>query len=139
MTAAAAAGVDIVQGDAELVGDLLGRKLVEPGQLEHLAVVVVGDLADGPGDELLGLEPAELGSTAASATLAQLGVVSGERSVKRPGLALGLERLVEAARGALVVAQLLAPVVPAGVLHARHERGVELPELALAEVRRPSR
>ncbi len=67
--------------------------------------------------------------------VAQVLVVHGERLVIRTGLAVGPQARVDAAGGAFVVAQLLAPEVLARVLHAGDERRVEAPDLAVAEAR----
>src|SRR3954451_1039098 len=99
--AAAAALVDVVGRDAEPFGDLLAIELLDVGQLEHLAVVVVAHAADGPVHEGVGLLPAVLLERRVLGAGAQLGVVGGDRGVVRAAVAAVVPRRVEAAGGVL--------------------------------------
>src|SRR4051812_32776562 len=133
--AATAARVDIVHRDAAPGGDLLGGELLQVGHLEDLPVVVVRYLGDRPARDVFRLEPAALLLDGVGAALAQRGVVGSERGVIWACLAAGLEGRVDAARLALVVAELLSAIVPAGVLHARGQGRIELAGLTTLEVR----
>src|SRR3954468_12470230 len=109
--AATAARIDIVHRDAAPVGDLLGGELLQVGHLEDLPVVVVRYLGDRPARDVFRLKPAALLLDGVGAALAQSGVVGGECGVIWACLAAGLESRVDAARLALVVAELLAAIV----------------------------
>src|SRR3954453_6953016 len=132
---AAAALVDVVVRDAEAFGDRVAVELLDVRELEHLAVVVVAQAADGPVDERLGLLPALLLEVRVVGAGAQLSVVGGDRGVVRAAVAAVVPRRVEAAGGVLLVAQLLAPEVQAREVHDADHGRAELAELALAESR----
>src|SRR3954463_10622101 len=133
LQAAAAALVDVVDADAETLGDLLAVELLEVGELEDLAVLGVSHLRDPPSDEPRGVLARDLVVERLVGLRAPLGVVGGERGVVRATLAAGLPGLVEAAGAAALVAQLLAPVVQTRVVHDAVHRGLVLAELVLAE------
>src|SRR4051812_18287454 len=130
--AAAAALVDVVDGDAEARGDGLGVELLQPRELEDGAVVVVADLGDAPPRKALGLFAAGLGLAGLLGLGAQVLVVAGERRVVGAALAAVVPRRVEAARAPLV-AQFLAAVVVAGVPDDADERRAVLADLATVE------
>src|SRR5438552_1072409 len=90
LEAALAALVDVVGGDAETLHDLGGGELLDKSQFEYLAVLVVGDLGDAPGDEALRLLAARLGLKRLLDLLAQVLVVGREGRVERAGLATWL-------------------------------------------------
>src|ERR1700750_219623 len=58
--AATAALVDVVEADARAPRDGRAVELLEVGELEHLAVLVVADLGDAPAGEALGVAAAGL-------------------------------------------------------------------------------
>src|SRR3954451_21383340 len=130
--AAAAALVDVVDGDAQARGDGLGVELLEPRELEDGAVVVVAHLGDAPPGEALGLLATGLGLGRLLGLGAQLLVVAGERRVVGAALAAVVPRRVEAARS-LLVPPLPAAVVVALVPDDTHERGPVLADLAAVE------
>src|SRR4051794_7935846 len=106
--ATAAARVKVVHGDADPVGDLVGRQPFEEGHREHLAVVVVLDVGDAPRQKVV------CGS-AALLVVGGLGVLglaverdASDRRVIGAGLIAGLVGVVEAAGGVLGVPELLA-------------------------------
>src|SRR3954447_18905031 len=133
LQAAAAALVDVVDADAEPFGDLLAVELLEVRELEHLAVLGVALLRDPPLDEPRGVLARGLVVERLVGLRAALGAVGGERGVVLATLAAGLPGLVEAAGAAALVAQLLAPVVEARVVHDAVHRGLVLAELLPAE------
>src|SRR4051812_30332176 len=133
--AAAAALVDVVGRDAEALGDRLAVELLAVRELEDGAVVVVAHPADRPVHEALGGLAALLLVQRVVGAGPQLLVVGGERAVVRAAVAAVVPCRVEAPRGALEVAQLLAAEVHARVLDHAHDRGPELAELARAEAR----
>src|SRR3954469_18114703 len=133
LQAAAAALVDVVDADAETLGDLLAVELLKVGELQDLAVLGVCNLRDPPADESGGVLARGLVGERLVGLRAAVGVVGGERGVVRAALAAGLPGLVEAAGAAALVAQLLAPVVEARVVHDAVHGGLVLAELVLAE------
>src|SRR3954454_17104166 len=133
LQAAAAALVDVVDADAETLGDLLAVELLEVGELQDLAVLGVCNLRDPPADEPRGVLARDLVGERLVGLRAALGVVGGERGVVRAALAARLPGLVEAAGAAALVAQLLAPVVEARVVHDAVHGRLVLAELVLAE------
>src|SRR3954453_6476878 len=129
---AAAALVDVVVRDAEAFGDRVAVELLDVRELEHLAVVVVAQAADGPVHERLGLLPALLLEVRVVGAGAQLRVVRGEGGVVRAAVAAVVPRRVEAAGGVLLVAELLAAEVQAREGHDAGHGRAELAGLALA-------
>src|SRR5436190_10746559 len=109
--AARAACVDIVHRDPESLGDLICFQLLDVGQLEHLSMFVVLDLADAPRDEGLCPLLVELVDDVVGALLTARGLPGDERCVVGAGLALGVEALVQAPGRALDVTELLPPKV----------------------------
>src|SRR6478672_7476385 len=114
--AATAALVHVVEADAEPLGDRGGVELLQMGELEDGAVVVVAHLGDAPAREALGLPAAGLVLQRLVGVGAALRLVAGEGGVVRARLPVGLVALVEAAAGPALVAQLLAAVVEARVV-----------------------
>src|SRR5947209_4883780 len=117
-----------------MLGNRFGVELVVESQFQYLTVLIVVDSADRPCDQvLLALLLQFMGQTVGSILVTGL-LPGGERPRIRADLALRIEALVEAAGGALVVTQLLAPKVAAGEPHGLRKRGVERLDLVLAEV-----
>src|SRR3954447_4701805 len=127
--------VDVLRGDVQALCDLVACELLDVRHVEHLLVAGVGDLGDRPDEQVVGLLTAVLVGERLLGELLALARVAGDgRVVRAPVVAVGVAR-VETAGRVLVVAELLAPVVQAGVLDALRERGAELAERALAELR----
>src|SRR3954453_12116149 len=78
---ARAARIDIVHRDPQSLGDLICFQLVDVGQLEDLPVVVVLDLPDAPGDEVLGAVLVEFIGDLFASVLAPRRLPAGERGV----------------------------------------------------------
>src|SRR6478609_1788710 len=108
-------------------------ELLQMGELEDGAVVVVAHLGDAPAREALGLPAAGLILERLADLGAALRLVAGEGGVVRACFAVGLVAVVEAAGGTALVAQFLAAVVEARVVDRAVDRRAELADLPLAE------